>query len=50
MDDLLGMLGALLAFVVPMALVGWLLGRPERPRRGRSKGRSERRGKMTHRE
>lgn len=49
MDELLGMLGALLAFVVPMALVGWLLGRPDRSRPRAEEGR-DRHGKMTHRE
>lgn len=36
MGDLWGVLGALATLVLPMALAGWLLGRPtRRPRRPR---------------
>lgn len=41
MSDLLGLLSALLVFVLPLVLAGWLLGRDERTSR-RRKPRADR--------
>lgn len=44
MTDLWSVLGSLLAFIVPMALAWWLLGRPDR--RDARDDTARRRGKM----
>jgi hypothetical protein len=41
MADGWGMLGALAAIVLPMALAGWLLKRPQREQRGREDARGK---------
>jgi hypothetical protein len=47
-SDLLGFIGAMLVFVVPLLLAWWLLGRDER--RARRRLRQGVRGKMTDRD